>query len=264
MIYTCYEMIRDCRAGRREGWSFFVTRYVPAIRLLLDRYFPAQRGNDALLGRVLMMLHQPDSDLFSEPDPERVFLARLRQHLVNVVEAERMNPEPDIALDLDTLAAALDPIPLVEKQAVWLETMHYDPAETSRLLSITPESAGRMRDHAAGLIREKSTAWRRSVIADSGAVLGFAASARSTPDCVSDKMFLDMLDGRVAWSGRESAERHCSRCWRCVDAFCRMREATHIVRVLKPLSGEEAAPYHKMLGIVVEKPSFWERTFRRK
>ena len=38
MIYTCYEMIRDCRAGRAEGWRYFISTYVPVIRKSLAHY----------------------------------------------------------------------------------------------------------------------------------------------------------------------------------------------------------------------------------
>src|SRR5438445_12830611 len=32
MIYTCYEMVRDCHADRPEGWAYFISNYVPLIR----------------------------------------------------------------------------------------------------------------------------------------------------------------------------------------------------------------------------------------
>ncbi len=40
MIYTCYEMIGDCRAGLPQGWSHFLAQYVPPIRGFLAHYFP--------------------------------------------------------------------------------------------------------------------------------------------------------------------------------------------------------------------------------
>ena len=48
MIYTCYEMVRDCRAGRAEGWRYFVASYVPVIRKLLAHY---QAGGAARVKR---------------------------------------------------------------------------------------------------------------------------------------------------------------------------------------------------------------------
>jgi hypothetical protein len=38
MIYTCYEMIRDCRAGKPAGWSFFMANYKPAVDRLAAHY----------------------------------------------------------------------------------------------------------------------------------------------------------------------------------------------------------------------------------
>ena len=31
MIYTCYEMIRDVRAGLPEGWRYFVDHYISVV-----------------------------------------------------------------------------------------------------------------------------------------------------------------------------------------------------------------------------------------
>jgi hypothetical protein len=50
MIYTCYEMIRDCRENRAEGWRYFITTYVPVVRKLIAHYAGA---DEAALARVL-------------------------------------------------------------------------------------------------------------------------------------------------------------------------------------------------------------------
>src|SRR6185436_15508074 len=70
MIYTCYEMVRDCRADKPEGWSYFVASYVPVIRKLLAHY---GAGDTAALERVLLGSRDPESSLFRslEPAPER-------------------------------------------------------------------------------------------------------------------------------------------------------------------------------------------------
>ena len=83
MIYTCYEMIADCRAGRAEGWRFFVSSYVPVIRKLLERYRPAEPARSAI-DRVLVAVHRPESALFQllDPAPERWFVAQLRQKVL--------------------------------------------------------------------------------------------------------------------------------------------------------------------------------------
>ena len=46
MVYTSYEMIRDCRANKPEGWSHFVIHYVPFIRRVIAHYFPEKRDDD--------------------------------------------------------------------------------------------------------------------------------------------------------------------------------------------------------------------------
>ncbi len=68
MIYTCYEMVQDCRANKPEGWVYFLTNYVPLIRELLAHY-----GDSGALERVLLGIRKPESSMFQslEPAPER-------------------------------------------------------------------------------------------------------------------------------------------------------------------------------------------------
>ena len=84
MIYTCYEMVRDCRAGVPEGWIYFISYYVPAIRKTLAQYAPERSGDAALVERILLAVRKPESFLFhsTEPPEERWFVAQLRQAIV--------------------------------------------------------------------------------------------------------------------------------------------------------------------------------------
>ena len=246
MIYTAYEMIRDCRADRAEGWAYFVSNYVPVIRKLLEHY-----GAPAMLDRVLTDLRRPDALFQSlEPVPERWFIAELRQKLLAQIEA----PEPEIAIDLETVAAALEPLTLLEKQASWLETMRYTAAEAGPILRMSPDTVQKIRDRAAELIRGKADAWRRGLLAENGAALGRAASETATDQCATPKIFLDILDGRTTWRGREEMERHVGGCWHCIDHFCRMAEVVELLRGIKPLSEAEAEPFRKLLGVETVKP----------
>lgn len=63
MIYTCYDMVRDCRDGRDEGWSYFVSNYTPVIRKIAGHYAPESAG-DGLVERLLRAIRQPQSPLF--------------------------------------------------------------------------------------------------------------------------------------------------------------------------------------------------------
>ena len=123
MIYTCYEMIRDCRADKPAGWSYLISEYVPAVRKILEHYAPEYQ-----LEPVLAALRKPESSLFQsiEPSPERWFVADLRQKVL----AELPAASPGLTIDLETLASALAPLTVLEKQAAWLETMRYTAAET--------------------------------------------------------------------------------------------------------------------------------------
>jgi hypothetical protein len=257
MIYTCYEMIRDCRADRPEGWRYFIACYVPVIRKLLARYQGGGPADAAALERVLVSARQPQSTLFQsqEPAPERWFVAQLRQHVLAQLPAST----PSASLDLETVAAALQPLTLVEKQGAWLETMLYSPAETGVLLRMAPSTAERIRGKTADLLRAKVDSWSRTILADNGRELGRAALAETGADCLPPKTFLDLVDGRTTWQGREQLERHVTRCWHCVDHFCRLVEVVELLRGNQPLSEAEGASFRERLGVQEEKGPVWKR-----
>ena len=117
---------------------------------------------------------------------------------------------------------------MLEKQAAWVETMGYSPAETGVMLRVAPETVEKVRDRAAELVRQKVDAWRRNLLAENGPELGRAAAASAGKDCLTVKTFLDIIDGRMTWRGREELERHVTGCWHCIDHFCRMVEVVEL------------------------------------
>ena len=260
MIYTCYDMIRDCRADRLEGWSYFISQYVPVVRKLTAHYFP-QTSSPARIEQVLKTLRRPESSLFQslEPAPERWFVAELRQRVLAAFAELESAPHHDTELDLDTLAKALDPLTVIEKQAAWLETMRYTPQQTGVLLRMEPRTVEKIRDKAAERLRGHMDEWRRTLLADNGAPLGRAAAAAHTPDCPPPKVFLDVLDGRSTWRSREELERHVTACWHCIDHFCRLAEVVELLRGLQPLSESEAEPLRAALGVASPKKRGWFR-----
>lgn len=255
MIYTSYEMIRDCRADRPEGWRYFLATYVPVIRRILAHYQPA--GSPDVLERVLVAVRKPESSLFQslEPAPERSFVAELRQKVLAFLPV----PEAEIPLDLETLAAALEPLTLLEKQASWTESMDYDAAPAGAMLRMAPQTVEKIRERAAELLRGKVDSWRRTVLVENGRALGRAAASAATAECPPAKVFLDVLDGRATWRGRESLEPHVASCWHCIDHFARMAEVVELIRGAAPLAEAEAEPYFRLLGVAAEKKAFWKR-----
>jgi hypothetical protein len=260
MIYTCYDMVRDCRDGRAEGWSHFVSNYLPVIRRILTHYSPDSAG-DGLVERLLVGMRQPDFPLFhsNEPEPERFFIAAMRQHVMGVLDEMHSGAEPESALDLPLLGDALEPLTVVEKHAVWLETMHYAPQEAATLLRMEPRTVNKIRDRAAGLLRAKLDTWRRTMLADGGRELGRLAVAAGTAECPQVKAFLDVLDGRSTWQRRDDLERHEAGCWHCIDHYCRMAEVIELVRGIQPLPEEEARKFWAVLGVQPPKRALWQR-----
>jgi hypothetical protein len=252
MVYTCFEMIRDCRADLPAGWRYFAANYVPVIRRLLICY----AGTDASLDATLLALRKPESSLFQslDPSPERWFLAQLRQAVLAGIRP----PETEIGLDLATVAEALAPLTMVERQAAWFETMGYDAAITGQMMRISPETVSKVRARAADLIRGKVDAWRRTLLVENGLELGREAARGRTEQCLEVKAFLDILDGRTTWRNRELTEQQVNACWHCLDQFCRMVEVVGLVRMCRLLSDTEALPYWKLLGVAPPRTG-WQR-----
>jgi len=250
-------MVRDCRADLPEGWVHFIVHYVPVIRQALAHYAPERAQDAALLDQILLRVRQPKSFLHqsAEPPEERWFVAQLRQ----LVVAELAAPAAEILLDLETLSAALGPLTMTEKQAAWFETMGYSPAQAGPMLRVSPETVEKVRHRAADLIRGKVDSWRRTLLAENGPALGREAAAAAGQDCLPTKAFLDVVDGRTTWRGREMMDRHLLGCWHCVDHFCRMLEVVHLLRGRRPLSESESAPFRVLLGVAAPRRTGWKR-----
>jgi hypothetical protein len=259
MIYTCYEMVRDCRADLPQGWTHFVSYYVPVIRRILAQYAPDQARDPKLLDSVLLAIRRPESSMFNsiEPAPERWFVAELRQKVV----AELKPSAAEIEIGLDSVSAALQPLTMTERQAVWFETMHYAPGETGPMLRISAQTVEKVRERAAELIRGSVDAWRRTLLAENGSGLGKEALAARGKDCLPAKAFLDVIEGRSVWREREMMDQHLRNCWHCVDHFCRLVEVNEWLRGNQPLSPAEAEPFFQLLGVAAAKPSGWKRLF---
>jgi hypothetical protein len=257
MVYTCFEMVRDCRADSPEGWRYFASVYVPMIRGILARYASGAGDEAERVERVLLTLRHPGCVLFQtgEASPERWLVGELRQ----MIMAELPTPQPEIPLDLETVAEALASLTATEKQAAWFETMHYDSTSAGALMRVAPATVDKIRARASELIRGKVDHWNRSMLADNGLALGREAAAAPGKDCLPIKAFLDILDGRTTWREKEALERHVNTCWHCVDHYARMQEVMGLLRSCQPYNDQEAAPYRKILGVADERRPVWKR-----
>jgi hypothetical protein len=255
MIYTSYEMIRDCCANQPQGWRHFIREYVPVIRRILAHY----AGAATSLETVLTSVGKADSALFStlEPVAERPFVAALRQSVV----AEIPRPAANLPLELEQLAAALEPFTVVEKQVAWQEGMYYSAAETGEMLRMSPQTVEKIRGRAAERVRTHIDGWNVTLLADNGHALGRAAASAGGKDCLPAKTFLDVIDGRATWRGREEMERHVQGCWHCIDHFCRLVEVVELIRGLHPLTEEEAEPFDRLLGLSGARRAGWRKLF---
>lgn len=250
-LYTCFDMIRDCAANRAEGWRFFVREYAPAVRALLEHYRPEAAADWP--ARAAEILRRFDAAFFAACGPcsERDFLLALRQHLLAWLEpAGGADPAQWTAF-----AAALAPLTLTEKQVVWLEVMGYGKDDTAAMMRMHPDGVERIRCKAAQALTEQGCV----PPADS---LRRVVAALAADGCCAPKDLFDWLDGRITWYRREDLERHATPCWRCVDLFCRVREALRLAQRRRPLAEKEAAALLQLLGVAPLARRSWRDRLR--
>jgi hypothetical protein len=252
-IYTCLDMIRDCRANAPAGWSYFVQTYLPVTRWLLDHYQQHKRP----LETVLSELHSPALPLWAAPGPmtERDFVVQLR---LQIIPDPRVEGNP---LDLEILSTAFEPLTAIERQFVWFDTMGYDTQKTATVINVEQATVEGARTRAEEMLRGAMDNWTRGLLRTHGWALGHAARGTKTEACFPHLAFLDVIDGRITWSRKKDIEFHLMKCWYCVDHFCRIREADYALHAVKPLPPEDVQRYRKLLKLPEEKKPLLARLF---
>ena len=259
-IYTCFDMIRDCREGKAQGWRFFASNFIAPLRTLL-RHYAGTADVEAFLRSLLHDLREKDGGFFAalSPAPERQFLMLLRPRVLAVTE--NMAPR-ECALRLETLTAALRDYSPVERQITWMETMSYDIAGTAALMRVSEETVQRLRRRTGELLRAHLDRWSETTLRDNGRALGQAAAAEAPEHAVQFRELTDLIDGRTTWQGRQELEPRLVSSWHNLGLLCSLREADAAISQSKPLGESEVAPYLKLLDVPAARGGFWSRLVR--
>ncbi|MFN7919876.1 MAG: hypothetical protein U0Q16_07255 [Bryobacteraceae bacterium] len=240
-IYTCFDMIADCKADKSEGWAHLVKTFVPVLRGYAAHYGMGDEWPRRRLGELR-------SEISGwEPMTEREVAVRLR---------------PEIEGGSTTVPLeALNEMTIVEKELVWFETMQYDAAHAARMMRVTGETAQRARDLAEDLLRANMDDWHRGMLREQGAALGREVRSQKPAEPLTFRQLIEVIDGRLTWQARVPVERALESSWYEIDHFCRIREADDVVGSAKSLSDEEAAPFLDLLGVERKKASLWRKVF---
>jgi len=241
-VYTCNDMVHDCRARRPEGWRHFIAEYLPFCRAVILHYLP-ERGDDPNSLPALMAIFSRSGCTVFEVSgiaTEREFLLGLRDMVIEQFAPRVQNrPAPESAL--------LTGVPALERQIGWLEAMGYDEHASARMLNL---------DHkTVAAVRAKLNA------ALQGAGLSCIVLPAAGPGCASARTLADYSDGRLVWQTRQKVERHLCECWRCVDLFCRLRESDFLMSRRQPLKPAEVENIYEAMDIKPPPAGFWRKVF---
>ena len=257
-IYTCFDMIVDCRQGNAPGWRHFVRTFVPPLRRLLSHY----GGGEEQLLPLIEGLRDRETSLLRtmQPMTEREFLDSLRPLILELTAKPAAVDAPELAL----IQEALSPLTAVERQATWLETFGYPVNEVARIMRLAPDTAQKLHARTEELLRAKLDDWSAGLLARHGRTFGAEVEKHPSAEPLSYRDVFDVLDGRNTWQHRMHFERTLEESWFDVHRACRIREADDALDKAKPLDEAAAAPILDRLGIAPEKPGFFKRLFAGK
>jgi DNA-binding CsgD family transcriptional regulator len=249
-VYTSYHMIRDCAAGKAQGWIYLVENFAPAIRTIVEHY----RGSKDTVHELLGRMRREGTCGHIEPCHQREFLFHLRPLILEMTPVGK----PATECDVEAVTAALTPLTATEKQMAWLETFGYPVAQTAVMMRLSPETAAKLRERVAELLRGALDSWSKEMLAENGRQLGAALEAQPPAEPLKFRDFTDVIDGRITWQNRLAFERALDASWHEVHKACRIREADGALSSAKPLNAAEADEYLAALGVERPKPGFWK------
>ncbi len=248
-IYTCFDMIPDCKANKPEGWLYLVRMFAPPLRRLVESYGGGEEQFRALLAGLRDFPDIP-------PAVEREFLLGMRPR---ILDAAGWKPRDAGTLDLETFIEALEELTALERQAVWFETFPYPPAKAALMTRMSEDTHTKARERAAELLRVKLDNWTATIVRDNAAGLSEAVRAAIPAQPTPFRSYIDVIDGRMTWATRVAVARGLAGSWYEVDHFCRVREADAAIRDTKPLDHAAAEPWLAIFGVRPPKQPVWKR-----
>lgn len=232
-VYTSYDMVMDCQAGKPEGWQYLVQRFVPALGVLARHY----GGGEETVARLIQRVHRLEG---FEPSPEREALFHLCPLLLKECGWEGGQAR---TLELAGLAEALEPLTAVERQLAWFETMDYGSRDAAGFLHVSEETGAKAWQKAGEALRAKLDHWTMTLLRENGGNLASEVRAQVPAEPVPVRVHVDLIDGRLTWRDRKEVDRKLVASWYEIDRLCRVREADEALRHAVTLTAEDTTAY---------------------
>lgn len=282
-IRTIFSMVEDCARGERLGWAEFVRDFAGIARSLLAHYFPTLIPD---LDEHVIAVFRRAGGHPNAPTPgthpnegsgawfaglsftnEREFMMAFRDLVFAYGREQERAPAPPIALD--QLRAIMQDLMLLERELLWLFTKGYDAQRIAAIMmnaAATAEAVQRVAGERLQALLPGPPPQRSKTgfVGDPGAAPeALTASARvlmemaeqsKTEQCVSLKIFNNLVNGQLSWRERELAEEHMSNCFYCIDRFTTFQEMGRLRKDRSLLSPPQVEAILAQLPFAAGKP----------
>jgi hypothetical protein len=138
-------------------------------------------------------------------------------------------------LSLEQIQEIMKPMPVVEREMLWMFVKGYTAAEMAAIImnaAATAEGVKQVADQRLGEILPGSSSDAFNV---SARVLMEAAEKTRGENCLPVKTFNNLMNGQISWRERELAEQHIRDCFYCLDRFTSFQEMVRYRKDAVPL-----------------------------
>ncbi len=255
-------MAEDCARGERLGWQEFVRDYAPIARSLLSHYFPTLAPEaDAHVAAIFQRGRAGDNAWFRQLrfSNEREFLMAFRDLVFAYGREVARLPAPE--LSLDPVRGAMQGLPLVECELLWMFIKGFDAPEVAEIMMHAEATVRTVQDTAGQRLAQALPAISGDALKLYAPVLVEHAQETAGENCLPLKTFNNLINGQISWRERELAEQHIAGCFCCLERFTAFQEMIRRRKEAQPLDAPEIAQILAQLNLPVQRKGILRKLF---
>ncbi len=255
-------MAEDCARGERLGWQEFVRDYAPIARSLLCHYFPTLAPEaDAHVAAIFQRARAGDNAWFRQLrfSNEREFLMAFRDLVFAYGREVARLPAPE--LSLDPVRDAMQGLPLVERELLWMFIKGFDAPEVAEIMMHAETTVRTVQDTAGPRLAQALPAIYGDALKLYAPVLVEHTQETAGENCLPLKTFNNLINGQISWRERELAEQHIAGCFCCLERFTAFQEMIRRRKEAQPLDAPEIAQILAQLDLPVQRKGILRKLF---